>query len=172
MWWSLKIDRRCLFVTYPVLGFPEFFLWKFWTEVVEPTHWRLRCPCVELRVSEQEKWCQHSKRSCLQSQHQFWRDICTKRYIRHKMGGRSVAGYNHVGRCAGFHYPKQKIVTLNTTESSGLFVPLALLCRQKEWKTRYGHRELWSQLQDSRWQDLREKGQSIGQFRVTEPICA
>lgn len=67
------------------------------------------------------------------------------------MGGRSVAGYNHVGHCAGFSYPKQRIVALNTTESSCLFVPLALLCRQKEWKTRYGHRELWSPLQESRW---------------------
>lgn len=38
-----------------------------------------------------------------------------------------------------FHYPKQKMLTLDTTETSSVFDFSALLCLWKDWKTRYGH---------------------------------
>lgn len=34
-----------------------------------------------------------------------------------------------------FHSPEQKMLTLDRTESSRLFVPSALFCLWKEWKT-------------------------------------
>lgn len=33
----------------------------------------------------------------------------------------------------------QRILTLNTTELSNMFIPTVLLCLWNEWKTRYGH---------------------------------
>lgn len=50
------------------------------------------------------------------------------------------------------------MLTLDTTESSGFFVPSALLCLQKEWETRYGNWELWNYFRTENG----SKGQSIG----------
>lgn len=41
-----------------------------------------------------------------------------------------------------FNYPKHRMLTLDTTEFSSLFGLSPLLCRQKEWKTKYGNRAL------------------------------
>lgn len=59
------------------------------------------------------------------------------------------------------NYLKQRMLTLDTTESSGLFVPSVLLCLQKEWETRHGHWELWNYSRTKNG----SKGQSTGKCR-------
>lgn len=65
-----------------------------------------------------------------------------ERYIMYEIGGRSVAG--HVGLHSVFNHPKQRMLTLDTTESLSRSVPSALLCLPKGWKMRCGHYEFSS----------------------------